>query len=244
VNCIGGVGLARARRPFPKLPELQDEVTAAVVMDTRQWVGLAVILSRLTDYKNPLQSLNLPGSLLLHQQQSSTIESSSPNHIIKYAPHKPFSAITNYLAISLDSSPIIFVYQSANARYASLMSAVCRSNHVTYTCPLDKCKVDNKDWASATFTKCDLLDKPRGNVIPGRQKESIVPMQYHVQNTGVEVQNQGDRFWYRCVSTVTDRSNDHRASESLSASNGASHHLLMHLFKFISVYSMSKSIKL
>ncbi|POW06286.1 hypothetical protein PSTT_09129 [Puccinia striiformis] len=57
VNCIGGVGLARARRPFPKLPELQDEVTAAVVMDTRQWVGLAVILSRLTDYKNPLQSL-------------------------------------------------------------------------------------------------------------------------------------------------------------------------------------------
>ncbi|POW06270.1 hypothetical protein PSTT_09130 [Puccinia striiformis] len=122
--------------------------------------------------------------------------------------------------------------------------AMCRSNHVTYTCPLDKCKVDNKDWASATFTKCDLLDKPRGNVIPGRQKESIVPMQYHVQNTGVEVQNQGDRFWYRCVSTVTDRSNDHRASESLSASNGASHHLLMHLFKFISVYSMSKSIKL
>ncbi|KAI7934465.1 hypothetical protein MJO28_017035, partial [Puccinia striiformis f. sp. tritici] len=233
VNCIGGVGLARARRPFPKLPELQDEVTAAVVMDTRQWVGLAVILSRLTDYKNPLQSLNLPGSLLLHQQQSSTIESSSPNHIIKYAPHKPFSAITNYLAISLDSSPIIFVYQSANARYASLMSAVCRSNHVTYTCPLDKCKVDNKDWTSATFTKCDLLDKKRGNVIPGRQKESIVPIQYHVENTGVgirmfvEVQNQGDRFWYRCVSTAADKFNDHRAGESPSASSKDLHHMLM-----------------
>ncbi|KAI9612052.1 hypothetical protein H4Q26_008142, partial [Puccinia striiformis f. sp. tritici PST-130] len=207
VNCIGGVGLARARRPFPKLPELQDEVTAAVVMDTRQWSQVPtynqqsdIDHAQFHSIKNKSSRKSSPSSAAEQHNRRSQI--TSLVLAILFTSHSALAATTPAPTPTCDE----YFYLSGKPG-----EAMCRSNHVTYTCPLDKCKVDNKDWASATFTKCDLLDKPRGNVIPGRQKESIVPMQYHVQNTGVEVQNQGDRFWYRCVSTVTDRSNDHRA---------------------------------
>ncbi|KAI9612028.1 hypothetical protein H4Q26_008118 [Puccinia striiformis f. sp. tritici PST-130] len=87
----------------------------------------------------------------------------------------------------------------------------CRSDLVLYECQLNSCKVDNKPFASATFKNCDLLDSQRGNVVPGRQQDTIIPLQYHVVDSGVEVLNKADVQWYRCYKT--DKFNDHRANQ-------------------------------
>ncbi|KAI7934453.1 hypothetical protein MJO28_017023 [Puccinia striiformis f. sp. tritici] len=69
--------------------------------------------------------------------------------------------------------------------------------------------------SSALFKKCDLLDKERGNLIPGRQLETMIPLQYHVEAAGVavqtysEAQNKDDLRWYRCANTDF---NNHRAT--------------------------------
>ncbi|KAH9458573.1 hypothetical protein Pst134EB_010870 [Puccinia striiformis f. sp. tritici] len=87
--------------------------------------------------------------------------------------------------------------------------AFCRSDHVSYKCQLNTCTMDNKPFSSALFKKCDLLDKERGNLIPGRQLETMIPLQYHVEAAGVEAQNKDDLRWYRCANTDF---NNHRAT--------------------------------
>ncbi|POV99519.1 hypothetical protein PSHT_13490 [Puccinia striiformis] len=89
----------------------------------------------------------------------------------------------------------------------------CRSDHVSYKCRLNSCTMDNKPWASALFKQCDLLDKQRGNVIPGHQLETLIALQYHVEDEGVEVQNKNDARWYRCPQTDF---NDHTAAACTS----------------------------
>ncbi|KAH9441375.1 hypothetical protein Pst134EA_029395 [Puccinia striiformis f. sp. tritici] len=87
--------------------------------------------------------------------------------------------------------------------------SLCRSDHVSYKCQLDSCKVGNKPWTAAIFKNCELLDKQRGKVIPGHKLPMVIPLQYHVEDAGLEVLNKDDVSWYRCPKT--DQSNALRA---------------------------------
>ncbi|KAI7953500.1 hypothetical protein MJO28_006047 [Puccinia striiformis f. sp. tritici] len=86
---------------------------------------------------------------------------------------------------------------------------MCRSNHMSYKCPIDSCKVDDKAWSQATFKNCDVLNKQK-QIIHGRTLPVVVPIQYQVYPGYTDVQDRKTRWWVRCT-TAQDKSNDHKS---------------------------------
>ncbi|KAI7934457.1 hypothetical protein MJO28_017027 [Puccinia striiformis f. sp. tritici] len=218
LTCIGGVGLVELRRPFTQLMESQDGVKAAVVMNTRKWVGLTLILSTLTEYKNPQQSPKF-------QSTTTNQRIITPILAILFTSHSALAATTptptsrtcdGYFYLSgKRGEAIIRGHTHASSIVAKWITNPVSNDFNRVMC----CEVASSlitscfypvifTWSLATFTNCDFLDKKTGQVNGGLGKEFIIPLQYH---------NQGDRWWYICASKATDKFNDHRAGESLPA---------------------------
>ncbi|KAI7936715.1 hypothetical protein MJO28_015614 [Puccinia striiformis f. sp. tritici] len=72
---------------------------------------------------------------------------------------------------------------------ASLIVAKWVTNLVSYDSNLVTfCEVAGR--TAAIFKNCELLDKQRGKVIPGHKLPMVIPLQYHVEDAGLDVPKQ------------------------------------------------------